>query len=464
MSIQLPHEVVKAILAISDKEKLLQRDGLEPRDIEHLQRVAQEFGENADELLALGFWCDGVPFNWDRSQSVEVLSFNFPGLKGEWENLRIPITCVPKNWVATDETFEDLLEVVLWSLQCLAVGQMPDDRHDRSGWKASDKWRAKHQGEAIGVKAFLVEIRGDWLMMKEVFHLPGWRDNTGCCWLCHALPADVARMGLDAEWRRNRLTHWQLLERILRLGHNLSPLMRAPGVRSWLFKIDWLHAVDQGVGADFLGNVLFLLCRRMEGRHKKTRLRALLLEINTWYNDPDNHVTARLHTLTEGMIKKQKAPPKLRGKAAECRALIPFAEFAARKWFDDADPEQATAKQMAIHLNALYGTLSGATIFREDLMREHCRKFMVLYSGLSQSHGGTTAQKWKIKPKFHLVQELCEMTTGAIPACSWTYRDEDFGGSVARATRKKGNSVTPSDASRNYLDKFVAQHRLPSIM
>ena len=63
MSILLVHEVVKEILRIADKEKLLSREGLEPRDIEHLQNVALELGENPDDLLALGVWCDGVPFN-----------------------------------------------------------------------------------------------------------------------------------------------------------------------------------------------------------------------------------------------------------------------------------------------------------------------------------------------------------------------------------------------------------------
>ena len=461
MSIQLPHEVVRAILRISDKEKLLERAGYEPRDIEHLERVARELGEVAADLLGIGFWCDGVPFNWDRSQSVEVLSFNFPGLTGEWANLRIPITTVPKDWVATTETFEDLLEIVLWSLQCLAIGQMPDARHDRAEWQASDTWRAKHQGEDIGVKAILVEVRGDWAMLKEVFHLPGWKELAGCCWLCRATPADIRNMGADAPWRRNRLTHWQLLERILLLGHTLCPLMEAPGFRSSIVKIDWLHSVDQGVGADFLGNVFLLLCRKMEGRNKKERLRALMLRLNAWYTD--NKVTSRLNTLTPGMIRKQKASPKLRCKAAECRALIPFAEYAARRWFDDADPEEATAKQMTIHLNTLYGTLSSATIFRQDLMREHCRKFMVLYAAQQETHGGTSEHRWRVKPKFHLVQELCEMTWGANPAASWTYRDEDFGGSAAKMSRKKGNAITPGDASRNYLDKFVAQNRIPSI-
>ena len=83
--------------------------------------------------------------------------------------MRIPITTVPKDWVATAETFEDLLEIVLWSLQCLAVGRMPDARHDRAEWEASDTWRAKRQGEDIGVKAVLVEVRGDWLMLNPKF-------------------------------------------------------------------------------------------------------------------------------------------------------------------------------------------------------------------------------------------------------------------------------------------------------
>ena len=39
-------------------------------------------------------------------------------------------------------------------------------------------------------------------------------------------------------------------------GRKICPLLSVPGVKNTLFKVDWLHAVDAGVRADFLGNEL----------------------------------------------------------------------------------------------------------------------------------------------------------------------------------------------------------------
>ena len=45
--------------------------------------------------------------------------------------------------------------------------------------------------------------------------------------------------------------------------------MAAPGVKSHIFKIDWLHALDQGTAADFIGNLFWLLLGKMEGANQK---------------------------------------------------------------------------------------------------------------------------------------------------------------------------------------------------
>ena len=45
---------------------------------------------------------------------------------------------------------------------------------------------------------------------------------------------------------------------------------------------------------------------------------------------------------------------------------------------------------------------------------------------------------WGLKPKLHLFQELCE-NAQTNPSLSWTYSDEDFGGTLsALATRRWG--------------------------
>ena len=39
-----------------------------------------------------------------------------------------------------------------------------------------------------------------------------------------------------------------------------------------MFRIDWLHAVDQGVGPDFLGNFFVLLMQKMPGNTMEERV------------------------------------------------------------------------------------------------------------------------------------------------------------------------------------------------
>ena len=68
----LVHELVDVVAKWAKKEKLFEEAGMEPRTREHLHRVKAELAE--PELLGPGLWLDGVPFNWDRSQSVEVIS------------------------------------------------------------------------------------------------------------------------------------------------------------------------------------------------------------------------------------------------------------------------------------------------------------------------------------------------------------------------------------------------------
>ena len=71
-------------------EKLLDRDGLDPVALRHLLSCEEEA---ACILLALGLWFDECSCNWDRTESIAVLSLNLPGQTGTNANIRIPIRC-----------------------------------------------------------------------------------------------------------------------------------------------------------------------------------------------------------------------------------------------------------------------------------------------------------------------------------------------------------------------------------
>ena len=58
--------------------------------------------------------------------------------------------------------------------------------------------------------------------------------------------------------------------------HGICSIFAAPFLKGELFAIDWLHAVDQGVAADFAGNLLYSLLHKAlnpESFDTKTKIR-----------------------------------------------------------------------------------------------------------------------------------------------------------------------------------------------
>ena len=135
--------------------------------------------------------------------------------------------------------------------------------------------RLKRAGNQLGFAGALVEVRGDWLFFNECFGFPHWRSLNGICWRCRCTPDQVRQVGSDASWRRERLSHMDMMQRILEEGSQPSPLFRAPYVTTSIFKMDWLHAADHGVTADFLGNLFWMVLPKMGGRSRKIQCQRL---------------------------------------------------------------------------------------------------------------------------------------------------------------------------------------------
>jgi len=180
---QLLHEVVAVLLEQGFREKLLEKADMDPLTLQHLQHCEQEAG---CELLGLGLWGDGAPTQWDRNESIDVISVSFPGLR-DYKNLRIPLIVLPHSRMCSD-TWTDVFEIIKWSLVTLATGQWPTCRHDSSEWLASDKCRRTARPFVRGA---LVEVRQDWKFASEVFGFPAYNTAEGCCWACKCTPPEV---------------------------------------------------------------------------------------------------------------------------------------------------------------------------------------------------------------------------------------------------------------------------------
>ena len=448
----LPHEVIWSLNEHSlHKNVLFQHTSLCKQSLKHVVKCAAAMGMPAAQCIPLGMWGDGVPMNYDRTQSLDCLSFSLPGLQGSHHDLRFPITVMPKKYAVRHNTKDDIFNVVSWSLQHLAAGRFPHARHDAEPWQSSDVWRKKHSMEKLP-RAILVEMRGDWAFVKECFRFPQHNETLGCCWLCGVTPSGIRNASSTAPWRLDRLSHWQVMQRLRFQGHAISPVFGIPYFQSHLDLMDWLHVADQGVSAAFLGSLFLYMLPRLPGKTEQDKVSHLFGCVWEYYES--NAITSRLDTLTLKMLGK-KGKAKLRGKAAEIRALINFAPILCTSFCDAGDVVDQTVSLASFALQACYANLSRNSYDRHNLAT-NSRKFCMLLVELEKK------AQFRLLPKLHLFQELCEMTD-INPSLTWCYRDEDFGGSLAALSRVRGGANRAANIAKSVLLKFCCQHKFPRL-
>ena len=269
----LPHEYIAALFRHGNSDVLMGSQNLDKLSQEHLTHCELQAGA---KLLPVGLWADGVPCSWDRNETIETVSINLPGLCDEFKALRLPVTGLSKRQVIP-ETWDDIFDVVSWSFLHAALGVYPDKRHDGTDFEsASDRQRrAKVAGKSMAYKACLAEVRGDWDLFANVFHFPRWDRLSGCCWKCNIKPNEVRQVSSDAAWRGQRISHNDLMLRILQNGCSMSTISKVPWISSSTFRVDWLHCADLGCTADFMGNLLLMLSRKFPGANHNERVKAL---------------------------------------------------------------------------------------------------------------------------------------------------------------------------------------------
>ena len=210
--------------------------------------------------------------------------------------------------------------------------------------------------------------------------------------MCLVLAHQVREVSEGADWRGNPLTHAECIARMIERSGRLNPLLEAPWVKTSIFKMDWLHASDQGVAADFIGNVIFYFESVFPGASKDKRYIAIFQEIQQFYEDED--VPDRMDCLKPQFIE-HKTDIKLKTSAAKCRKLVPFVLRLARELCDISNPVEEAILKAAQHLNAVYDCLSKSHIEADHAMREHSIKFASQYVALHDHLNPDDDRVWK---------------------------------------------------------------------
>ena len=438
VALLLPHEMLATLSYYNEADRMRQQTAMAEAAKTKLAELQRQFA--IPGLLGLGLWGDGVPVNYDRSESLEVLSWNLPGLP----KLRVPITAVSKKFWVKHHTADDLMAIAQWSLDHCLLGTYPRSRHDGKNWGPTDHKRRKLAGKALGFQAVCVECRADWAWYQSVLRFPQWSENEGCCYKCWAKKDNLREVGDNAPWRQQPLSHTDMWLRWQKKAQGVCPLFASPGVTIDTCVVDWLHVMDLGVAAVFWANLFYMVCPKLHGNSFAEQCKTLFALMCQYY--VRENVQDRCQTMVPTMIKQAKKGPKLRGKAAEVRNLVKFGIELSETFLDDSNIMESSAKEAARLLSTLYSNLSREK-FSAQQMKDTARRFALLHVAL-ESHSANK-HLWHVFPKLHMMLHLCE--SGCCPADAWTYRDEDFGGAIGHLSKRRGGKNSALSTSNRIL-------------
>lgn len=452
----LPHVLMHQI-----QKRSVSLDTLKPKpqDTEfvcHIQHTGRELGVDWTSALPLGLHGDGTPYGRQKKDSLEVFSMNFPCWT-EQMKLRIPLCVVNKKHIEKDTTIRRVLEVLSWSFKCLALGKVID-------FEGNGHTKNCPVGTVLPV-CFIVQLRADWAFLKQVYGLPQFNEKRGICHMCSADPGNWQQVGLDAPWRQQRLSAEMFHKKQLGHGANPCPIFTIPGVSVKLVHLDWLHCADAGVACDIAGNI-FLSVLPFLDKSRPAAIEKLWEELNAWYKS--QQISEKIDKLRKEHFLQDKKPPKLKCKAAACRHLVPFLKHLCEKVFDESDRRvteyHKTIKALAQSLHATYQILNNwSSIELATKCRETCLLMKSLEDHAQQKCPGTL--NWKLKPKVHIWQELCEYQSisKGNPNAAWCYKDEDFGGFLQRIGERRGGRNTAKTIAENIFHRFFACKQFPLV-
>ena len=157
------------------------------------------------------------------------------------------------------------------------------------------------------------------------------------------------------------------------------------------------------------------------------------------------------------MFERSGKSPKLRSKGGECRHLVPFAASLSAE-LTHLGPHWVKVSQ-ALNLLLECAKHAATTPFSPGDLARDCRKLCLLWKSLAEeaeAKGDWVA--WKMKPKVHLFQELCEYKSLLLgsPELFWTYQDESCCGYLAKAAKRRGGQNFAATVPERLLNRYRA--------
>ena len=283
------------------------------------------------------------------------------------------------------------------------------------------------------------------------------------CFLCRASSTDEAlrwvKLGPDAGWRKTKWTHETYLRYLRRAGLAIPPLLSlAIGLRLECVMIDVLHTVDQGVASHIIANILWVIAVVrcvLGGVTQDDRVKRLHAHIQEWYGAVKAKTKVQ-GKLTVERLRTKGGWPKLKAKAAATRHLAKYA-LSLMQQLGGQSTEDRRMLAVCQQLVRFYTILDTESQFLSPAAKIELPKLgqqlVGIYTALATDAKERGLKLWKLQPKLHLFQHLCEWQSisSGNPRYCWTYADEDLAGTMAEVAE----SCHPATMAPSCLFKWL---------
>jgi hypothetical protein len=405
---------------------------------------------DADDCsVAAGAHGDGAP----TTKADGLFSFSWGSLhgKGPTRETHLLYFVIKKS-----EMSEGILPVLFdrfaWAMNALDAGKLP-----YRDWKG----RPLQDGGRViggGWKVKLIQLRGDWEFYCQALGFPSATSEPKMCWIFDATGREAqdlrwTQYGPDAPWQATVKNHEAYIEDLVATGRPIPALFKVHTMRLEGVMIDVLHAIDQGLAIHIAGNVLFEIAETLAGTTRSARTKALDHILKAWYKG--NKIEHRIEgKITPERVKVSDDWPKFKAKAAPVRAMAPFL---LKLSIDNNSGSTHDLRRVGVCqlLCRFYDILKDEDLFLADHAKRELAELAPLllrmYHLLSAEALDNGLRLWKLTPKFHMFEHMCELQTFLNPRRTWTYSDEDF----QRILKEVCLSCHPSTAASMVLFKWL---------
>ena len=518
----LPHLVVAELYEAYPDEfstRLLGSDGL--GDTSRLQSFWESMeqrhpGVRGNAMLDVASWqqCfiplavhgDGVPVSGvGKSWSKSFESYSFNSLLGRGSTLQFQflIAGIFKHLASTSavgHTQRRVWRKMCWSLTALWHGVHPAEDEYGRAWPAGSRQRAR-QGSPLcgGYRGVVWALRGDLEYFSYTLNFPHFNARAPCA-LCAAnadtRPHNDFREG--AAWRGTVYDEAAFRARLQEREGGIHQIFGVPSVGVYTVTVDLLHVKHLGVDAFFMGSVLWVLTHevmggalvvvfsRGEGKLSRTGRRerqgntmtrlgsgpclmptpgtaeentqALWEQLQGWYREHRCH--NRFQNLRLSMFEKEAHYPRLKGKAAEIRSLVPALRDIAGELLGASRTHRAI--KLALGASATMEEILDAhaaepVLPRDDVVRfqQAAFRYLQLQTMLAAESAAAGALLWQVTVKAHWLAHGALLSGVMNPRLGWTYAGEDFQQRVRAIMQKCLRGTRAELATRKLMDKYV---------